>query len=165
MAVFARTSASCVPTSLSLSTTLTYQANANPQLASELLQILSEIYPRFATTIVASQDLQAASLTTFREVLAVPRLSVRKRAVPAIAAFIAICPNHFEGLKKDLAAGFAKGGDSAKAWVAAVAGIAKTSAHSDIGALIASGKLVENILKQADNLDDTDAVEGALTVS
>jgi hypothetical protein len=43
--------------------------------------------------------------------------------------------------------------------------MAKTPVHSDVGALIASGQLVENILKHADNVEDTDAVEGALTVS
>lgn len=60
--------------------------------------------------------------------------------------------------------GFSAGGDTAKAWVAAVAGIAKTSAAGDVGALIANDNLVDVILKQADDLEDADAVEGALTV-
>lgn len=91
-------------------------------------------------------------------------LSVRKRAVPALASFISICPQHFQSLKPEMSQGFSAGGDAAKAWVAAVAGIAKTSAASDVGALIANDKLVDVILKQADDLEDADAVEGALTV-
>jgi hypothetical protein len=78
---------------------------------------------------------------------------------------VAVCPSLFDSLKDDIASGFAAGGDSAKAWVAAVAGIAKTSAHAGVGALISSGDLVDNILAQTDDLDDTDAVEGAVTVS
>lgn len=128
------------------------------------MQILADIYARFDSTIASSAQLQDLSLSVFLEVMASAPLSVRKRAVPALASFISICPQHFRSLKSEMAQGFAKGGDSAKAWVAAVAGIAKTSAASDVGALIANDDLVDVILKQADDLEDADAVEGALTV-
>lgn len=98
------------------------------------------------------------------EVMSSAPLSVRKRAVPALASFISICPQHFQSLKSEMSQGFGACGDSAKAWVAAVAGIAKTSAAGDVGALIANDSLVDVILKQADGLEDADAVEGALTV-
>lgn len=140
------------------------QANANAQLASELLQILTDIYQRFPLAIAQSPELQSTSLATLQEVFAYPRLSVRKRAVPALAAFISVCPSQFHAIKDDMTRGFASGGDSAKAWVAAVAGLAKTSSSSDVGALVANGGLADVIMKQTENLEDTDAVEGALTV-
>ncbi|TXT05004.1 hypothetical protein VHUM_03824 [Vanrija humicola] len=137
--------------------------STNPQLASELLQILTDVYQRFPAAVAGSADLQETSYSNFNHVLSTSRLSIRKRAVPALAAFIAISPQRFEQIKEDLAKGLAAGGDSAKAWVAAVGGIAKTSAAQAIGALIAEGGLLEAILKQTEDLEDSEAVEGALT--
>lgn len=122
------------------------------------------MYQRFPAAVAGSADLQESSYSNFNHVLSTSRLSIRKRAVPALAAFVAICPQRFEQIKVDLANGFAAGGDSAKAWVAAVGGIAKTSAAPAIGTLIAEGGLLEAILKQTEDVEDSDAVEGALTV-
>lgn len=144
---------------------LTPQPSAHPHLASELLQIQTDIYTRFPAIVAESAELQEASLATFREVFAIPRLSIRKRAVPTLAAFIAVCPQQFETLKADMAKGLAQGGDSAKAWVAATAGMAKSSAASDVGGLISGTNLIGDIMSQASDLDDSDAVEGAMTVS
>lgn len=111
-----------------------------------------------------STDLQETSYATFREVFTNPRLSVRKRAVPALAAFVGVCPQWFSQVQADMAKGFSKGGDSAKAWVAAVSGMAKTSIASEIAILIMEENLVDDVLAQTDDLEDCDAVEGALTV-
>lgn len=139
--------------------------NANPQLASELLQILTDVYQRFPIAISQSQDLQSASLAVLKDVFTYPRLSVRKRAVAPLAALISVCPAQFHAIKDDMSKGFAQGGDSAKAWVAAVTGLAKTNSSSEVGALVANGGLADIIMKQTENLEDSDAVEGALTVS
>ncbi|BEI79879.1 hypothetical protein CcaverHIS002_0104080 [Cutaneotrichosporon cavernicola] len=136
--------------------------NANPQLASELLQILTDVYQRFPLAIAQSNDLQALSVEMLKEVFAYPRLSVRKRAVAPLAAFISVCPTQFNAFQDDMSKGFTKGGDSAKAWVAAVAGLAKTPSSPEVGGLVANG-LAEIIMKQTQDLEDTDAVEGALT--
>lgn len=101
----------------------------------------------------------------FHKVFTTPRLSVRKRAVPALAAFISICPQQFDTIKQLMTDGFTKGGDTAKAWVAAVSGIAKTSSASNVGDLVAGGGLVEVVLSQTEDLEDADAIEGAMSVS
>lgn len=144
---------------------LNQQANANAQLSSELLQILTDIYQGFPIVISQSQDLQAASLATLKDVFTYPKLSVRKRAVPSLCTFISVCPVQFHAIKDDMINGFAKGGDSAKAWIAAVAGLAKTSSSPEVGALVSNNGLAEIIMQQTQNLEDSDAVEGALTVS
>ncbi|CAK9779690.1 unnamed protein product [Cutaneotrichosporon oleaginosum] len=156
-------------TVLCLSTVLTTirnnvtHANANPQLASELLQILTDVYQRFPLAIAQSKELQALSVELLKEVFTYPKLSVRKRAVPPLAAFISVCPGQFDAFKDDMSKGFTKGGASAKAWVAAVSGLAKTPSSPEVGALVANNGLADIIMEQTDNLEDTEAVEGALT--
>ncbi len=123
------------------------------------------MYQRFPLAIAQSKDLQALSVEMLKEVFAYPRLSVRKRAVAPLAAFISVCPSQFNAFKDDMSKGFSKGGDSAKAWVAAVAGLAKTPSSQEVGTLVANSGLADIIMKQTMNLEDTEAVEGALTVS
>lgn len=138
---------------------------SNSQISNELLQILPDVYKNFPVVISQSPQLQEASLEAFRGIFSIPRLSVRKRAVPALSAFISVCPQQFAAIKQDMSEGFAKGGDTAKAWVSAVSGIAKTSSSSDVGALVSGGGLVEVILTQTEDLEDADAIEGAMSVS
>lgn len=70
-----------------------------------------------------------------------------------------------ESVKQELVKGLAAGGETGRIWVSVVASLARGANVGQIGGLIAEGKLVGMILGQCDDPEETDAVEGALTVS
>lgn len=136
----------------------------NPQLASELLQILSDLYSAFPN-LVAQPAIQSEALKSLVTLLNGSRISIRKRAVPALTALVSTDPRLFdEAVKQELVKGLAAGGETGRIWVSVVASLAKGQSVGQIGGLLGEGKPVGMILGQCDNLEETDTVEGALSV-
>lgn len=140
------------------------QASPDPQLASELLQILADIYSRFPHLIASSQALQSTSSTSLLKILSTARLSIRKRAIPALGALVAANPGLFDGIKPKIAEGLAAGGDTSKVWAAVVASLARGQSAARIGGLVNEGKVVDLLLSQTEDLEDVEKTEGALVV-
>lgn len=142
------------------------QGNADTQIASELLQILADVFQRFPHVVSGSQTIQSNSLAALVQILTSARPSIRKRAIPALSALIATNPTLFDaGLKDKLVQGLSAGGDDSRTWSGLMASLARGASAQGVGAAIAEGQAVDAVLSQTENMDDTDAVEGALVVS
>lgn len=144
---------------------LRVQPNVDPQLASELLQILADIYTRFPHIVASSEPLRKVSIDSLVTILSTGRLSVRKRAIPALGALVNTNPALFDLVKPKVSSGLAAGGESAKVWCAALASLARGLNASKVGSLISEGKVVDLVLQQAEDPEETDLAEGALVVS
>ena len=140
------------------------QPAVDPQLASELLQILADVYNRFPHVISSSSPLQTTSITSLLSILSSGRLTIRKRAIPALIALINNNPALFDQVKPHVAQGLAAGGDTAKVWSNVLASLARGMNASKVGALVGEGQVVGLVLKQVEDPEDTDMVEGALVV-
>ncbi|GFZ51807.1 hypothetical protein JCM24511_09575 [Saitozyma sp. JCM 24511] len=135
----------------------------DPQLASELLQILTDIYIRFAHIVTSSPSLQQTSLEGLLAILTSSRPSIRKRAIPALSALVSNNPHLFDTtLKGQVLTGLAQRGEAGKTWASVVASLARGQSASKVGALISEGHVVEAVLAQTEDLEDCEAVEGAL---
>lgn len=133
-------------------------------MASELLQILSDLYSAFPY-LVAQPAVQTEALKSLVTLLNGSRLSIRKRAVPALSALVSTDPRLFDdSVKQELLNGLAAGGETGRIWVSVVASLAKGQGVGQIGGLLAEGKLADMILGQCANPEETDTVEGALSV-
>lgn len=85
--------------------------------------------------------------------------------MPALSALVSTDPRLFdESVKQELLKGLAAGGETGRIWVSVVASLAKGQGVGQIGGLLAEGKLAGMILDQCENLEETDTVEGALSV-
>ncbi|KAL7418817.1 hypothetical protein Q5752_006501 [Cryptotrichosporon argae] len=138
------------------------QPDVNAQHASELLQILADIYTRFPFLIAHNSHLASSSLDSLIHVLSSARPSVRKRAIPALVALVAATPTSFDKLREAIVSGLQVGGETSRVWTTAVAGLAKGSAVAKVGGLIVEHDLIGLALKQTEDLDDSDAVEASL---
>lgn len=67
-------------------------------------------------------------------------------------------------IKTKIIEGISQGGEDARIWVAVVANLARGQSVGQIGSLIGEGDIVQMILAQCQNEEDTEAVEGALSV-
>lgn len=70
-----------------------------------------------------------------------------------------------EAVKEEIVKGMSAGGETGRIWVSVTASLARGQTVGHVGRLLAQGKLVGMILAQCENPEDTDAVEGALSVS
>lgn len=68
-------------------------------------------------------------------------------------------------LRGKLIGGLGGGKESAKVWTAVIANLARGSSVAKVGGLVAEGRVVGMILSQCEDVEDTEAVEGALFVS
>ena len=141
------------------------QPNVDPQLASELLQILADVYNRFPHIISTSTQLQSTSVTALLSILSSGRLNIRKRAIPALGALISNNPTLFDQVKPHVSQGLAAGGDAAKVWANVLASLARGLNASKVGVLVNEANVVELVLAQTEDPEETDMVEGALVVS
>lgn len=138
----------------------------DPQLASELLQIATDIFTRFKSAIPASALIQSVSIASLIQILSEARLSIRRRSIPALSALISANSKLFEiKLKDKLIAGLKEKGDTGRIWVAVTAALARGQSVARVGDLISQGGLIEILLAQAKNPEESEAVEGALIVS
>lgn len=141
-----------------------YQPSPDPQLASELLQILADIYTRFSHIVATSTSLQTTSINSLIKILSSSRLSIRKRAIPALGALVSTNPALFDGVKPKVSEGLAAGGDTGKVWSAVIASLARGQSAAKVGALINEGKVIDLILGQTEDPEDVETTEGALVV-
>lgn len=134
-------------------------------IASDLLQLLTDVYQRFSAIVGAARGIQSTSIAALVRILASSKPSVRKRAIPALSALVATNPALFDaGLKNKVVTGLNAGGEEGRTWAGVLASLARGTSAPGVGAVIAEGQAVDAILKQAENLSDTEAVEVALVV-
>ena len=137
----------------------------NPQLASELLQILTDMYGKYPTWATRN-NIQTPAIESLVQVLDSGRPSLRKRAIPAVSALVATDPSLFDKpVKGKIVEGLSKGGEGARIWVGVIASLAKGQSVGKVGGLVGEGKLIGMILDQASDPTQTEAVEGSLSVS
>lgn len=109
--------------------------------------------------------MQSKALESLVKVLNGSRISIRKRAVPALSALVATDPKLFGAVKTEILKGLSSNGESGRIWVAVVASFARGQTVGKVGALVGEGQLIGMILGQCENPEETDTVEGALAVS
>ena len=141
------------------------QPDPNPQLASELLQILTDMYAKYPAWATRN-NIQTPAIESLVQVLDSGRPSLRKRAIPAVSALVATDPSLFDKpVKGKIVEGLSKGGEGARIWVGVIASLAKGQSVGKVGGLVGEGKLIGMILDQASDPTQTEAVEGSLAVS
>ena len=141
------------------------QPDPNPQLASELLQILTDMYAKYPS-LMSRPSIQTPAVESLVQILDSARPSLRKRAIPAISALVATDPTLFDKpVKGKIVNGVSKGGEGARIWVGVIASLAKGTSVGKIGGLVGEGRLIGMILDQASDPTQTEAVEGSLAVS
>jgi cullin-associated NEDD8-dissociated protein 1 len=141
------------------------QPDPNPQLASELLQILTDMYAKYPAWATRN-NIQTPAIESLVQVLDSGRPSLRKRAIPAVSALVATDPTLFDKpVKGKIVEGLSKGGEGARIWVGVIASLAKGQSVGKVGGLVGEGKLIGMILDQASDPTQTEAVEGSLAVS
>jgi cullin-associated NEDD8-dissociated protein 1 len=114
----------------------------------------------------ASAPLQTSSLNCLIRILSTSRPSIRKRCIAPLSALVFISPKLFDSSLRDrIIEGLENGGDTGRIWVGVVASLARGRSASKIGALIGEGQVIEMIMKQTRDVEDTEAVKGALVVS
>lgn len=126
---------------------------------------MADVYIRFSSVVAASQGLQTTSVNSLMKILSSSKLSIRKRAIPALGALVSSNPKLFDGVKPKISEGLKAGGDTGKVWSAVVASLARGQSAARVGALVSEGKVLDLILKQTENPEDEDMTEGALMVS
>ncbi|OWT40724.1 tip120-family protein [Cryptococcus neoformans Bt1] len=135
----------------------------HPQIASELLQILTDLFVRFSPNVASSATIQSTALSSLIQILNNARPAIRKRAVPTLSSLIATSPKLFnEDLEKEIVNGVSQSGESSRIWMGTVASLARGKSAGSIGKLVNEGRLAELILNQTKN-DDVETVEAALT--
>lgn len=137
----------------------------DPQLASELLQILADIYNRFPHVIEHNTNVQTLSVKSLLEILASGRMTIRKRAIPALSALISNHPALFDQVKPHISQSLAAGGDTAKIWSNVLTSLARGLNAAKVGSLLQEAGIVDAVLTQTEDPEETDMVEGALVVS
>ncbi|KIR37274.1 tip120-family protein [Cryptococcus deuterogattii MMRL2647] len=136
----------------------------HPQIASELLQILTDLFIRFSLNVASSATIQSTALSSLTQILDNARPAIRKRAIPTLSSLIATSPKLFnEDLEKEIVSGVSQGGESSRIWMGTVASLARGKSVGSIGKLVNEGKLAELILSQTKNEEDVEIVEAALT--
>ncbi|OCF45173.1 tip120-family protein [Kwoniella heveanensis CBS 569] len=140
------------------------KGDINPQLSSELLQTLTDLFNRFFHILAMSQSLQNTSLAALTDILSTARPTLRKRAIPTISALIATNPNLFEAtLKGDIVKGLnSQNAESVRVWLGVLTSLARGKTVGRIGNLIAQEDLTSTILQQTNKAEDTETVEAAL---
>lgn len=129
------------------------------------MQILSDVYNRYSYIITKSSLLQTTSVDSLIGILASNRTSIRKRAIPALGALVGNNPALFDLIKPQIAKGLGAGGDSGRIWSMVIASLARGMSVGKIGSLVNEGTIVEPVLKQTEDPEEIDMVEGALVVS
>ncbi|ODN76121.1 hypothetical protein L202_06053 [Cryptococcus amylolentus CBS 6039] len=136
----------------------------HPQIASELLQTLTDLFTRFSANVSTSTTVSNSSLSALIKILSTARPAIRKRAIPTLASLVAASPALFnDTLQKEITAGVSQSGDSGRVWLGVVASLAKGRIVGNVGKLAAEKKLAEIILQQTKNPEDVETVEAALT--
>ncbi|WVQ76239.1 hypothetical protein IAR50_005904 [Cryptococcus sp. DSM 104548] len=136
----------------------------HPQIASELLQTLTDLFTRFSADISTSTTVSKSSLTALIKILSTARPAIRKRAIPTLASLVAASPALFnETLQQEIIAGVSQSGDGGRVWLGAVASLARGRNVGNVGRLAAEKKLAEIILQQTKDPEDVETVEAALT--
>ena len=128
--------------------------------------MLRDIFIRFSTAVGALPSVQNNSRSSLIQILWTSRnAAVKKRATEAIPALIATNPALFdETLKSELLKGLTAREDIGNTWVNLVGALAKEpSVVSKMGATVAEGKMVEELLQQTEDTEKPEAVEAALT--
>jgi cullin-associated NEDD8-dissociated protein 1 len=105
------------------------------------------------------------SVKSLLDILSSGRLTIRKRAIPALGALISNNPALFDQVTPQMAKGLAAGGDTAKVWANVLASLARGLSAAKVGALVNQGSVVNAVLAQTEDPEETDMVEGALVVS
>jgi cullin-associated NEDD8-dissociated protein 1 len=126
---------------------------------------MADLYIRFAPIVSASQTLQSTSVDALIKILSSSKLSIRKRAIPALGALVSSNPKLFDGVKPKISAGLSAGGDTGKVWAAVIGSLARGQSAQRVGALINEGKVVNLLLQQTEDPEDDETTEGALMVS
>ncbi|WWC99318.1 hypothetical protein V866_006219 [Kwoniella sp. B9012] len=140
-----------------------FKSDINPQLASELLQTLTDLFIRFSYILRSSEKIQNTSITSLSNILSSARPAIRKRAIPTVSALVSTNPGLFDNsLKKQIVDGLSQGPEAVRVWLGVVATLARGQSVHKIGALLAEGKVGETVLVQTENPEDTETVEAAL---
>ncbi|WRT63736.1 uncharacterized protein IL334_000659 [Kwoniella shivajii] len=140
-----------------------FKSDIHPQLASELLQTLTDLFNRFSNFIINSPNLQTTSLSSLNNILSTARPAIRKRAIPTISALISTNPSLFDSsLKTQIQTGLSQSPESTRVWLGVVATLARGLSVQKVGALLAEEKIGETVLKQTENPEDAETVEAAL---
>ncbi|WWC66659.1 uncharacterized protein I206_100563 [Kwoniella pini CBS 10737] len=140
-----------------------FKSDINPQLASELLQTLTDLFNRFSFVLTNSQNLQNTSIVSLTNILSTARPTIRKRAIPTISALVSTNPGLFDSaLKAHIVKGLSQDAESIRVWLGVIATLARGGSVHKIGALLAEGQVGDVILAQTQNPEDTETVEAAL---
>ena len=145
---------------------LTKQSDVNPQLASELLQILSDIFDRYNRLLLTRPALQKSAMSSLRHILSHARISVRKRAVAAMTSLLTCCPDLFDAdLKRMLIQGAGAKGEDGRIWTSLLTSLAKSRVVRSVGSMVSEGSICPKLIAQTEDTEDVESVEGALSVS
>ncbi|WWD22460.1 hypothetical protein CI109_106951 [Kwoniella shandongensis] len=140
-----------------------FKPDINPQVASELLQTLTDLFHRFSHIVSTSQSLQSNSLASLTKILSSARPAIRKRAIPTLSALVATNSSLFDSsLKEEIIKGLAQDAESVRVWMGVVASLARGSSVAKIGAFVGEGQVPKILLSQAEDPEDSETVEGAL---
>ncbi|WVQ80275.1 hypothetical protein IAT38_002380 [Cryptococcus sp. DSM 104549] len=141
-----------------------FNGDIHPQMASELLQTLTDLLNRFSPVVGASAAVKSATLTSLVKILSSARPAIRKRAIAPLSALVSTDPTLFSAeLRTYIVDGISAGGESARVWMGLAASLARGQSAGSVGSLITEGKVAESILKQTADPEDGDTVEAALT--
>ena len=135
-------------------------------MATELLQIVNDIFTRFPHVISTTATIQSSSLSALTKLLTTARPAIRKRAVPALASLVANQPKLFDvKLRETILKGLQEDGDTGHTWATVLASLAKGLTAAVVGEMVAEGQVSEALLKQTVDFEQNERVEGALMVS
>jgi cullin-associated NEDD8-dissociated protein 1 len=125
------------------------------------------MYNRYTVIILRNSVMQSTSFISLVNILSNARPAVRKRAIPALSALVSCSsPELFYSvLQGEIITGLETAGEASKTWVGVLASLAKGQSAPRVGELIGQGKVMETIIQHTENVEDSEAVEGALTVS
>ena len=109
--------------------------------------------------------MKTLSTNSLLAIISSGRLTIRKRAIPALSALIAHNPALFDAVKSQIPKGLAAGGDTSRIWSAVLTSMARGLNASKVGKLINEGNVVQLVVTQTEDVEEVETVEGALTVS
>ncbi|KAK8845507.1 hypothetical protein IAR55_006220 [Kwoniella newhampshirensis] len=140
-----------------------FKTEINPQVASELLQTLTDLFNRFSNIVVASTDLQTQSLASLIRILSSARPAIRKRAITTLSALVATNAGLFDSsLKQEIIKGLSQDAESVRIWMSVVASLARGSSVTKVGSFVSEGQIAKALLGHAEGPEDSETVEGAL---
>ncbi|WVN91012.1 uncharacterized protein L203_106258 [Cryptococcus depauperatus CBS 7841] len=141
-----------------------FDDQVHPQIASELLQILTDLFNRFPSIIASSASIQSTAISSLSAILSGARTNIQNRAIPTLSSLIASNPSLLDiKLQNEILNGIKKSCENARVWMGVITSLARGRNVASIGSLIVNNGLAESIIDQACNPEDALTTEAALT--